>query len=62
MKAKTFYWNQETIENFRFIYNYINKEELLQRITEFIEVSCEIYEDETEQDLVSDLLMRVVKY
>lgn len=61
MKAKTFYWNQETIEHFRSISNYINKEELLQRITEFVEINCEVFEDETEQDLISDLLVQVTK-
>ena len=61
MKAKTFYWNQEIIEHFRFIHNYINKEELLQRITEYVEINCEIFEDETEENLISDLLLQVTR-
>lgn len=59
MKLKTFYWNEETIDHFKSASAYITREELLQRITEFVENDCEIEEDESEQDLIDDLERQV---
>ena len=59
MKLKTFYWNEETIDHFKSASHYITKEELLQRITEFVKNDCEIEEDESEQDLIDDLERQV---
>jgi len=59
MKNKKFYWNNETLEHFKFHSNYQNKEESLKEITKFVENECSLEDGETEEMLINDLVNQV---
>ena len=61
MENKKFYWNEDTIDAFRFEANYMSKEELLKSIAEFVEIDCHLEDGETEEMLVNDLLNQIYK-
>ena len=56
-----FYWDEDTLNAFRFESNYMNKEELLKSVTEFVEINCHLEDGETEEMLVEDLLNQIYK-
>jgi hypothetical protein len=57
--TKQFYWNDETIQHFRFISSYLNKKQVEKQITEFVFNECDLEENETEQMLIKDLTNQV---
>ena len=59
MKNKEFYWNKDTLDYFKFQSNYQSKEENIKEITNFVEHSCSLEENETEEDLIKDLIKQV---
>ena len=59
MKNKKFYWNNETLEHFKFHSNYQNKEESLKEITKFVENECSLEDGETEEMLINDLVKQI---
>ena len=59
MKNKKFYWNEETLNHFKFHSNYQNKEEVINEITLFVENECSLENNETEEDLIKDLIKQV---
>ena len=59
MKNKKFYWNNETLEHFKFHSNYQNKEETIKEITKFVEIDCSLEDNETEKDLINDLINQI---
>ena len=56
-----FYWDEDTLNAFRFESNYMSKEELLKSVTEFVEINCHLEDGETEEMLVEDLLNQIYK-
>lgn len=54
-----FYWDEDTLNAFRFESNYMSKEELLKSVTEFVEIDCHLEDGETEEMLVEDLLNQI---
>jgi hypothetical protein len=54
-----FYWDEDTLNAFRFESNYMSKEELLKSVTEFVEMNCYLEDGETEEMLVEDLLNQI---
>ena len=56
---KEIFWNTETINYFNFVSSYLTKKELLNKITEFVQIDCIPSENETEKDLINDLLNRI---
>ena len=52
-------WNKETIEHFKFESNYLSKKDILKSVENFVSIDCEIQQNETEQDLVSDLMKQI---
>ena len=52
-------WNKETLQHFKFESNYLSKKEVLKSVENFVSVDCEIQENETEKDLVSDLMKQI---
>jgi len=52
-------WNEDTLDHFKFIANYDTKEKVLYEITEFVEIDCQLEENEVYQDLVDDLVAQV---
>ena len=54
-----FYWNEETLEHFRFNSSYVNKKEIEKEVTKFVENECDLEENETEEMLIKDLLNQI---
>ena len=54
-----FYWNEETLEHFRFNSSYVNKKEIEKEVTKFVENECSLEENETEEMLIKDLLHQI---
>ena len=59
VRENRFYWNEETLEHFKFNSNYQNKEEVIKEITLFVENECSLENNETEEDLIKDLIKQV---
>ena len=59
VKENRFYWNEDTLEHFKFNSNYQNKEEVIKEITLFVENECSLENNETEEDLIKDLIKQV---
>ena len=55
MKTSKFYWNDETVDHFKFMSSYIDDNEVKQAIKDFVEINCTIEGDETEEELANDL-------
>jgi len=51
-----YYWNEDTVDNFKFTSAYVSKDEVLKEVQEFVEIDCTLEDSETEEDLVSDLM------
>ena len=58
-KEKKFYWNEETLEHFKFQSNYQNENETIKEITEFVENECSLENNETDEMLINDLVKQV---
>ena len=54
-------WNEDIVNHFRFESMYENEVKIEQRITEFVEINCNLEDSESEQDLVDDLMNEVYK-
>tara|TARA_R110000737_G_scaffold24416_1_gene43076 strand:+ start:111 stop:290 length:180 start_codon:yes stop_codon:yes gene_type:complete len=52
-------WNKETLQHFKFESNYLSKKEVLKSVENFVNVDCEIQQNETEQDLITDLMKQI---
>jgi hypothetical protein len=52
-------WNEDTLDHFKFIANYDTKEKVLYEITEFVEIDCQLEDNEVYQDLIDDLVAQV---
>ncbi len=59
MKNKKFYWNEDTLNYFKFVSNYENKKQVIEEITEFVEYNCSLEDNETEEMLINDLVKQV---
>mgnify|MGYP003649094800 CR=1 FL=1 len=57
--AISYYWSDNTLSAFRFESCYTTKEEVIRKITLFVENECSIEEDEEEEDLIKDLISKV---
>jgi len=58
-KEKKFYWNEDTLEHFKFQSNYQNENETIKEITKFVENECSLENNETEEMLINDLIKQV---
>jgi len=54
-----FYWNEETLDHFRFQSSYLNKKQIRASVKDFVECDCTPEDGETEEDLVNDLMQQV---
>jgi len=58
-KSKKIHWNDSTIDHFIFISNYADVDQVLAQVTNFVEMDCELQGDDTENDLVEDLMNKI---
>lgn len=57
-----FYWNEETIQHFRFQSNYLNEKQMLESVKDFVALEVYVGMDvKTEEDLVIDLMEQIYK-
>ena len=57
--TKDFYWNEDTIDHFKFISNYTSKSEVRKQIANFVEIDCTLENGETEEELIIDLISKI---
>jgi len=56
---KKYYWNDETLQHFKFISSYLNKKEVTKEVTKFVFNECHLEENETEKMLIKDLIKQI---
>ena len=56
---KLFYWDEDTINHFKFQNAFYSKDEFLKEVTSFVENSCDIEFGETEEMLIKDLINQI---
>tara|TARA_R110000782_G_scaffold73523_2_gene147086 strand:+ start:241 stop:432 length:192 start_codon:yes stop_codon:yes gene_type:complete len=54
-----FYWNEDTLDHFKFESSYLSKDEVIKNIVEFILFECSLEDGETDEMLVEDLKNRI---
>ena len=59
MKTFKYYFDEDTVDHFKFVSSYASKEEVYNEIEEFVENNCTLEENEVEKDLVEDLILQV---
>ena len=59
MITKKFYWNDETLQHFKFTASYTTENEVKEEVEEFVEISCSLEDGETEEMLVNDLMYQI---
>ena len=50
------YFNDDTINHFKFESNYVSKKEILKQVKEFVEIVCEYNSSEDKQMLIHTLI------
>ena len=58
-KSKQIHWNPDTIDHFIFISNYADVDQVLTQVEQFVSIDCELQADDTEKDLVEDLMNKI---
>ncbi len=53
------YWNEDTVNHFKFTSAYISKDEVLKEVQEFVEIDCTLENGDTEEYLVNDLMNKI---
>ncbi len=51
-----FYWNEDTLDHFKFIKEYATVDEVHNMVKEFVELDCILEDGETEKELITDLM------
>ena len=50
------YFNEDTINHFQLLSNYVSEKEILRLVNEFVEITCEYNSNETKQMLIDTLI------
>ena len=58
-KSKQIHWNADTIDHFIFMSNYADVDQVLTQVENFESIDCELQGDDTEKDLVEDLMNKI---
>lgn len=56
---KKFHWSEETLNYFEFQSSYDSRDKVLQDITLFVENDCTLENNETEDELINDLINQI---
>ena len=54
-----YHWNEDTIYHFHFISSYISKQAVLEKVTAFVDIECQLEDGDTEEELVKDLMSKI---
>ena len=58
-KTNKYYWNEEILYNFKFESSYLTIGKLIENITTFVENECTFENNESEEDLIKDLINQI---
>lgn len=56
---KKFHWSEETLNHFEFQSSYDSRDKVLQDIILFVENDCTLENNETEDELINDLINQI---
>jgi C4-type Zn-finger protein len=56
---KDYYWDEETVDYFKFASEYTNREGIFQIVKVFVEVNCQLEEGDDEVEMVENLINKV---
>tara|TARA_Y100000592_G_C5312836_1_gene241019 strand:- start:118 stop:306 length:189 start_codon:yes stop_codon:yes gene_type:complete len=56
---KEFYWNEDTVDHFKFASNYVSWKIVHNMVKEFVDLNCFLEDGETEEELVTDLMNKI---
>jgi len=56
---KKFHWSEDTLNHFEFQSSYDSRDKVLQDITLFVENDCTLEDNETEDELINDLINQI---
>ncbi len=56
---KKFYWNEDTINHFKFLSNYGYRNEVLVLVKEFVQADCSLEDGESKEELIIDLMNKI---
>jgi len=56
---KKFHWSEDTLNHFEFQSSYDSRDKVLQDITLFVENDCTLENNETEDELINDLINQI---
>ena len=59
LNMSKFYWNEDTVDHFKFASNYATVNEVHNMVKEFVEIDCVLEDGETEEELVTDLMNKI---
>ena len=54
-----YYWNEDTVNHFKFMSSYLSKDKVIEEIVEFVLYECSLEDGETDEMLVEDLTNRI---
>ena len=54
-----YYWNEDTVDNFKFMSSYLSKDKVIEEIVEFVLYECSLEDGETDEMLVENLTNRI---
>ena len=54
-----YYWNEDTVDHFKFMSSYLSKDKVIEEIVEFVLYECSLEDGETDEMLVEDLTNRI---
>ena len=56
---KKFHWSEDTLNHFEFQSSYDSRDKVLQDIALFVENDCTLENNETEDELINDLINQI---
>ena len=56
---KKLHWSEDTLNHFEFQSSYDSRDKVLQDITLFVENDCTLEDNETEDELINDLINQI---
>ena len=59
--SNKYYWDEDTLNYFRFVDSYMSEAELLNEVEKFVANNCSLEDGETEEILIKDLIRQILQ-
>ena len=59
--SNKYYWDEDTLNYFRFVDSYMSEAELLNEVEKFVANNCSLEDGETEEILIQDLTRQILQ-